>query len=469
MKIVVFDAKPYDIEFFEKWNKIYGAQITYFEEKLSLKNVMLTKYQDVVCTFVNDDLNEKVINILSKNGVRAIAVRAAGYNNIDMKAARENRVTVFRVPAYSPFAVAEHALALLMTVNRKTHKAYNRTREGNFSLAGLTGMDLHGKTAGIIGTGKIARIFIKILNGLGMKVIAYDKFPNEQAAKEENFTYMTKDEVFANADVISLHCPLFPETRHTINEESIAKMKDGVIIINSARGGLVDTEALINGLKDKKIGGAGLDVYENERDYFFEDESASVLEDDTLARLLSFNNVVLTSHQAFLTNEALNNTQDVYINGDEVDIPAEYSGNTKYVMVPFVFKANNNAPYVTISTRGSTGPTTVVYYDKLPNSILTKEDLIVPFIPYASIQFNNKTVYLNSAYPLSLQHCKPITDVQSKEYISLLDLFNSDNAFGKFLRNVTGFFVIDQRTILFAYPETYGQFARYLIQEKILK
>ena len=285
MKIVVFDAKPYDIEFFDKWNEKFGADITYFEEKLSLKNVMLTKYQDVVCTFVNDDLNEKVINILSKNGVRAIAVRAAGYNNIDMKAARENRVTVFRVPAYSPFAVAEHALALLMTVNRKTHKAYNRTR-----------------------------IFIKILNGLGMKVIAYDKFPNEQAAKEENFTYMTKDEVFANADVISLHCPLFPETRHTINEESIAKMKDGVIIINSARGGLVDTEALINGLKDKKIGGAGLDVYENERDYFFEDESASVLEDDTLARLLSFNNVVLTSHQAFLTNEALNNIVETTFN-----------------------------------------------------------------------------------------------------------------------------------------------------------
>lgn len=173
--------------------------------------------------------------------------------------------------------------------------------------------------------------------------------------------------------------------------------------------------------------------------------------------------------QFFMYNEALNNTQDVYINGDEVDIPAEYSGNTKYVMVPFVFKANNNAPYVTISSRGSTGPSTVVYYDKLPNSILTKEDLIVPFIPYANIQFNNKTVYLNSAYPLSLQHCKPITDVQSKEYISLLDLFNSDNAFGKFLRNVTGFFVIDQRTILFAYPETYGQFASYLIQEKILK
>ena len=275
---------------------------------------MLTKYQDVVCTFVNDDFNAKVLNILSKNGVRLIAARCAGYNNIDLKAARENRITVLRVPAYSPYAVAEHALALLMTVNRKTHKAYNRTREGNFSLVGLTGMDLNGKTAGIIGTGKIARIFIRILNGLGMKVIAYDKFPNEQAAKDENFTYVTRDEVFANADVLSLHCPLFPETRHTINEESIKKMKDGVIIINSARGGLVDTAALVEGLKNKKIGGAGLDVYENERDYFYEDESASVLEDDTLARLLSFNNVVLTSHQAFLTREALDNISEATFN-----------------------------------------------------------------------------------------------------------------------------------------------------------
>ncbi len=308
MNIVVFDAKPYDIEFFEKWNKIYGAKITYYSEKLSLKTAaLLTKYQDVVCTFVNDDLNEKVIEILSKNGVRAIAIRAAGYNNVDIRAAYHNRVTVFRVPAYSPYAVAEHALALLMTVNRKIHKAYARTREGNFSLVGLTGMDLNEKTAGIIGTGKIARIFIKILNGLGMNVIAYDKFPNEQAAAEENFKYVTLDELYANSDVISLHCPLFPETRHTICADSIEKMKDGVIIINSARGGLINTEALIDGLKSKKIGGAGLDVYENEREYFFEDESGNVLEDDILARLLSFNNVVVTSHQAFLTTEALNN------------------------------------------------------------------------------------------------------------------------------------------------------------------
>ena len=314
MRIVVFDAKPYDIEFFEKWNKKYGAKITYFKEKLTLNNVMLTKYQDVVCTFVNDDLNEKVINILSKNGVRAIAIRAAGYNNVDIRAAYHNRVRVFRVPAYSPYSVAEHSLALLMGVNRKIHKAYNRTREGNFSLVGLTGIVLNGKTAGIVGTGKIARIFIKALNGLGMNVIAYDKFPNEQAAKEENFKYVSLEELYEQSDVISLHCPLFPDTKHMINSETIAKMKDGVIIINTGRGGLIDTEALIGGLKSRKVGGAGLDVYENERHYFFEDESGKVLEDDVLARLLTFNNVIVTSHQAFLTEEALNNIVETTLN-----------------------------------------------------------------------------------------------------------------------------------------------------------
>ncbi len=340
MNIVVFDAKPYDIEFFEKWNKQYGARITYYSEKLTLKTAaVLTKYQDVVCTFVNDDLNEKVIEILSRNGVRAIAIRAAGYNNVDIRAAYHNRVTVFRVPAYSPYAVAEHALALLMTVNRKTNKAYNRTREGNFSLVGLTGIDLNGKTAGVIGTGKIARIFIKILNGLGMNVIAYDKFPNEQAAKDENFTYVDLDEVFEKSDVISLHCPLLPDTKHIVNSESISKMKKGVIIINSARGGLVNTESLIEGLKNKKIGGAGLDVYENEKDYFFEDESGTVLEDDILARLLTFNNVVVTSHQAFLTEEALNNIVETTLNNilayakkEELVNEVWYNTETKKIM-----------------------------------------------------------------------------------------------------------------------------------------
>ena len=340
MNIVVFDAKPYDIEFFEKWNKQYGARITYYSEKLTLKTAaVLTKYQDVVCTFVNDDLNEKVIEILSRNGVRAVAIRAAGYNNVDIRAAYHNRVTVFRVPAYSPYAVAEHALALLMTVNRKTNKAYNRTREGNFSLVGLTGIDLNGKTGGVIGTGKIARIFIKILNGLGMNVIAYDKFPNEQAAKDENFTYVDLEEVFEKSDVISLHCPLLPDTKHIVNSESISKMKKGVIIINSARGGLVNTESLIEGLKNKKIGGAGLDVYENEKDYFFEDESGTVLEDDILARLLTFNNVVVTSHQAFLTEEALNNIVETTLNNilayakkEELVNEVWYNTETKKIM-----------------------------------------------------------------------------------------------------------------------------------------
>ena len=258
---------------------------------------------------------------------------------MDIRAAYHNRVTVFRVPAYSPYAVAEHALALLMTVNRKTNKAYNRTREGNFSLVGLTGIDLNGKTAGVIGTGKIARIFIKILNGLGMNVIAYDKFPNEQAAKDENFTYVDLDEVFEKSDVISLHCPLLPDTKHIVNSESISKMKKGVIIINSARGGLVNTESLIEGLKNKKIGGAGLDVYENEKDYFFEDESGTVLEDDILARLLTFNNVVVTSHQAFLTEEALNNIVETTLNNilayakkEELVNEVWYNTETKKIM-----------------------------------------------------------------------------------------------------------------------------------------
>ncbi len=307
MKIAVFDTKSYDKEFFEKWNEKYDADISYFEERLTLNNVMLTKYYDVVCVFVNDQLSEKVINILSKNGVRAIALRCAGYNNVDLKTAKNNNISVFRVPAYSPYAVAEHALALLMTLNRKIHKAYNRTREGNFSIQGLTGFDLYGKTAGVIGTGKIAQKFMNILSGLGMSIIAYDKYPNQEVADQIGFKYVTLDELYANSDVISLHCPLTPETKHMINYKSIEKMKKGVIIINTGRGKLIDTSILIEALKDGKIGGAGLDVYEEEAGYFFEDKSETILQDDVLARILAFNNVIVTSHQAFLTNEALDN------------------------------------------------------------------------------------------------------------------------------------------------------------------
>lgn len=314
MKIALFDVKPYDREFFDKWNKKYDANITYFEERLSINTAVLTKYYDVVCVFVNDDINEKVLSILSKNGVRVLALRSAGYNNVDLKAAKKHGIKVLRVPAYSPYAVAEHALALIMTLNRKIHRAYNRTRDGNFTLNGLLGTDLYGKTAGIIGTGRIAKILIGILKGLGMNVLGYDKFPDEKAAKEIGFKYTTLDELYEKSDIISLHCPLTPETRYLINYNSIKKMKTGVMIINTGRGKLIDTSMLIEGLKDKKIGSAGLDVYEEEESYFFEDDSSDVLQDDILARLLTFNNVIVTSHQAFFTREALDGIAETTFN-----------------------------------------------------------------------------------------------------------------------------------------------------------
>ena len=305
MKIALFDVKPYDKEFFEKWNKEYNINITYFEERLNINTAMLAKYYDIVCVFVNDDINEKILSILSKNGVRMLALRSAGYNNVDLKAAKQHGIKVVRVPAYSPYAVAEHALALIMTLNRKIHRAYNRTRDGNFTLNGLLGTDLYGKTAGIIGTGKIAKILITILKGLGMNILAYDKFPNEESAKEIGFTYTTLDELYEKSDIISLHCPLTPETKYLIDYKSIKKMKTGVMLINTGRGKLIDSSMLIEGLKDKKIGSAGLDVYEEEESYFYEDDSSDVLQDDILARLLTFNNVIITSHQGFFTKEAL--------------------------------------------------------------------------------------------------------------------------------------------------------------------
>lgn len=314
MKIALFDVKPYDREFFDKWNKKYNANITYFEERLSTNTAVLTKYYDVVCIFVNDDINEKVLSILSKNGVRLLALRSAGYNNVDLKAAKKHGIKVLRVPAYSPYAVAEHALALIMTLNRKIHKAYNRTRDGNFTLNGLLGSDLYGKTAGIVGTGRIAKILIGILKGLGMNILGYDKFPDEKAAKEIGFRYTTLDELYEKSDIISLHCPLTPETKYLIDYNSIKKMKTGVMIINTGRGKLIDTSMLIEGLKDKKIGSAGLDVYEEEESYFFEDDSSDVLQDDILARLLTFNNVIVTSHQAFFTREALDGIVETTFN-----------------------------------------------------------------------------------------------------------------------------------------------------------
>ncbi len=300
MKIAFFDNKSYDETSFNQVNTQFGFEIKYFKGHLNFNNVALTKGVDVVCIFVNAVVDADVIDELVNNGVKLIALRCAGYNNVDLKAAKD-RIKVVRVPAYSPYAVAEHTLALMLTLNRKTHKAYNRTREGNFALHGLMGFDMHGKTAGIIGTGKIAKILIKTLCSMGLKVLAYDVYPDTDFAKQYQIEYTDLDNLYKNADIISLHCPLNKETEYIIDFDSIQKMKDGVMIINTGRGKLIHTQALIQGLKSKKIGAAGLDVYEEESDYFFEDRSNRVMDDDVLARLLSFNNVIVTSHQAFFT------------------------------------------------------------------------------------------------------------------------------------------------------------------------
>ena len=304
-RIAFFDAKPYDEASFNEHNE-YGFDIRYFEGHLNKDNAVLAKGADVVCCFVNAVIDADVIDQLVETGVKLIALRCAGFNNVDLHAAK-GRLKVVRVPAYSPYAVAEHTLALMLTLNRKTHKAYSRTREGNFALNGLMGFDMYGRTAGIIGTGKIARILITTLRAIGMKVLAYDLYPDSQFASQSGIEYTTLNELYKNSDIISLHCPLTKETEYMINSETIAKMKDGVMLINTGRGKLIDTNALIKGLKNKKIGFAGLDVYEEEGEYFFEDHSNYVIDDDILARLLSFNNVIVTSHQAFFTKEALSN------------------------------------------------------------------------------------------------------------------------------------------------------------------
>lgn len=302
MKIAFFDAKPYDKPGFDAYSAGTGLEIKYFETKLNADTVSLASGFDGVCVFVNDTLNETVVDALYALGVRAVALRCAGFNNVDIRACF-GKLRVFRVPAYSPYAVAEHAMALLLTVNRHTNKAYIRTRDFNFSLAGLTGFDLHGKTAGVVGTGKIGRTFAGICAGFGMRVLAYDKFPSP----DSGLSYVTLPELLAQSDVISLHCPLTSETRHMIGAAAIAEMKTGVVIVNTSRGALIDTEALIDGLKRRKIGAACLDVYEEESELFYEDRSDSIIEDDVLVRLISMPNVIVTSHQAFLTKEALNN------------------------------------------------------------------------------------------------------------------------------------------------------------------
>ena len=309
IQVAFFDAKAYDLPSFERCGREHDIRFRFLETKLNEDTAELARGCDAVCVFVNDTVNAAVIEKLHQCGVRLIALRCAGYNNVDVRAAF-GKIHVVHVPAYSPYAVAEHAIALLLTSVRRIHKAYNRTREFNFSLNGLTGFDFHGKTVGVIGTGKIGRIFIDICRGFGMKVIAYDRFP----APDSGIDYATPDELFARSDVISLHCPLTDETRHMIDAAAIEKMKKGVVIVNTSRGGLIDTEALLEGIKARKIGAACLDVYEEEADVFFEDRSGHILNDDLLSRLISMPNVIVTSHQAFLTEEALDNIAETTVN-----------------------------------------------------------------------------------------------------------------------------------------------------------
>ena len=309
IKVAFYDAKDYDKPSFEQYGSQHHIRLRFLETKLNEDTADLAKGSDVVCVFVNDTVNKAVIDRLYELGVKMIALRSAGYNNVDVQAAF-GKIHVVHVPAYSPYAVAEHAIALLLTSVRRIHKAFNRTREFNFSLNGLTGFDFHGKTVGVIGTGKIGRIFIDICRGFGMNVIAYDLFP----AKDSDIRYVTLDELFEQSDIISLHCPLTDDTRHLIDTEAITKMKKGVVIVNTSRGGLINAEALLDGIKARKIGAACLDVYEEETDVFFEDRSGHILNDDLLSLLISMPNVIVTSHQAFLTEEALNNIAETTVN-----------------------------------------------------------------------------------------------------------------------------------------------------------
>jgi D-lactate dehydrogenase len=326
VKVAFFDAKSYDRDFFNQANEQYQYNIKYFREHLNSDTVALAKEAKVVCAFVNDQLNKKVVQKLADNGVELIAMRCAGYNNVDLKAVYK-KIHVVRVPAYSPYAVAEHALCLMMALNRKIHKAYYRTRDSNFRIDGLVGFDMHGKNIGVIGTGKIGKCLLSIARGMGMNLFAFDPNPDKEFAKNTGVNYVALDELYKKSDVISLHCPLTPKTQHIINADSIDKMKQGVIIVNTGRGKLIDTKALIEGLKSKKIGSAGLDVYEEESNYFFEDFSNSMISDDVLARLLTFPNVIVTSHQGFFTKEALSNIAHTTLSNIKEYIEGKYLTN----------------------------------------------------------------------------------------------------------------------------------------------
>lgn len=315
MKLAVFSTKPYDKEYLDNANKECGSphEITYFEYPLNSQTAKLAKDHKAICAFVNDKLDEKCLKILHEYGIKHIALRCAGFNNVDLKTAEDLGLSLQRVPDYSPYAVAEYSVALLMAVNRRIARAFRRVRDGDFSLQGLLGFDLHSKTVGIIGTGKIGQVAANILAGFGCRILAYDLYPNEEL-KAKGVNYVSLEELFRQSDVISLYCPLTLETFHMINGNSISLMKKGVYIINTSRGGLVNTDAVIEGLKSKKIGGLALDVYEEEEGVFFEDLSDDIIHDDKLMRLTTFPNVIITSHQAFFTTEALERISMVTIN-----------------------------------------------------------------------------------------------------------------------------------------------------------
>jgi len=302
MKVAVFSAKDYDREFLNTINAQYQHDLSFFETKLMAESASLAEGFPAVCAFVNDQLNADVLNALHSQGTKLIALRAAGFNNVDLRCAEALGMTVVRVPAYSPHAVAEHALALILALNRKTHRAYSRVREGNFALNGLLGFDIHGKTVGVIGTGNIGSVFARIMNALGCQVLARDPYPDPEVQQFAH--YVELEQLYRESDIISLHCPLLPETRHLIDGEAIRQMKKGVMLINTSRGKVVDTRAVIEGLKSRKIGYLGLDVYEEESHLFFDDLSQEIIDDDIFMRLLTFPNVLITGHQGFFTREA---------------------------------------------------------------------------------------------------------------------------------------------------------------------
>lgn len=306
VNIAFFSSKPWVTQAFNEINKKFLYEFTYLEPKLNAQTASLAKDHSTVCVFVNDHLNAEAIEELKQHEVKLIALRCAGFNNVDIEAASKAGIKVVRVPAYSPYAVAEHTLGLILSLNRKFHKAYTRVRDGNFALDGMLGFDIHGKTVGIIGTGKIGHVFADLMQGFGCNILAYDKYPDDDL-KKKGIKYVDLPDLYENSDIISLHCPLTHETYHIINEYSISAMKTGVMIINTSRGPLIDTAAAIEGLKKGKIGHLGLDVYEEEEDLFFEDYTERVIPDDVFARLLTFPNVLITSHQAFFTREAVHN------------------------------------------------------------------------------------------------------------------------------------------------------------------